>query len=69
MALARSAQGASYRRRRITSCRLVAYRSIQPLAGEKLERQVLSQAGQQGLKALPPDVADYIDWLKRERGI
>jgi membrane protein required for colicin V production len=31
-------------------------------------RPILSQAGQQGLKSLPPDVADYIDRLKRERG-
>jgi membrane protein required for colicin V production len=32
-------------------------------------RPVLSRAGQQGLQSLPPDVADYIDRLKRERGI
>ena len=32
-------------------------------------RPVLSQAGQQGLRALPPDVEAYIDRLKRERGI
>jgi membrane protein required for colicin V production len=31
-------------------------------------RPVLSQAGQAGLKSLPPDVADFIDRLKRERG-
>jgi hypothetical protein len=30
---------------------------------------VLSQAGQQGLRALPPDIEAYIDRLKRERGI
>jgi membrane protein required for colicin V production len=38
------------------------------LAGSQL-RPILSQAGQAGLKSLPPDVADYIDRLKRERGI
>ncbi len=38
------------------------------LTGSKL-RPILSSAGQQGLQALPPDVADYIDRLKRERGI
>ena len=32
-------------------------------------RPVLSKAGQQGLQSLPPDIADYIDRLKRERGI
>ena len=32
-------------------------------------RPVLSQAGQQGLRALPPDIEAYIDRLKRERGI
>jgi membrane protein required for colicin V production len=32
-------------------------------------RPMLSWAGQQGLKSLPPDVVDYIDRLKRERGI
>ena len=30
---------------------------------------VLSTAGQQGLRSLPPEVADYIDRLKRERGL
>jgi membrane protein required for colicin V production len=38
------------------------------LAGSQL-RPILSQAGQAGLKSLPPDVADTIDRLKRERGI
>jgi membrane protein required for colicin V production len=38
------------------------------LAGSQL-RPILSQAGQAGLKSLPPDIADYIDRLKRERGI
>jgi membrane protein required for colicin V production len=32
-------------------------------------RPVLSRAGQQGLQSLPPDIAEYIDRLKRERGI
>jgi membrane protein required for colicin V production len=38
------------------------------LAGSKL-RPLLSAAGQQGLQSLPPEVADTIDRLKRERGI
>lgn len=38
------------------------------LAGSRL-RPMLSMAGQQGVKSLPPDVTDYIDRLKRERGI
>lgn len=38
------------------------------LAGSKL-RPVLSQAGEQGLRKLPPDVAEFIDRLKRERGL
>jgi membrane protein required for colicin V production len=38
------------------------------LAGSQL-RPILSAAGQQGLQSLPPDVVDYIDRLKRERGI
>ena len=37
------------------------------LAGSRL-RPLLSMAGAQGLKTLPPDVADYIDRLKREPG-
>jgi membrane protein required for colicin V production len=32
-------------------------------------RPVLSRAGQAGLKSLPPDITNYIDKLKRERGI
>jgi membrane protein required for colicin V production len=32
-------------------------------------RPVLSRAGQQGLRSLPPDVEAYIDRLKRERGM
>jgi len=38
------------------------------LANSRL-RPILSMAGQQGLKSLPPDVADFIDRLKRERGL
>ena len=38
------------------------------LAGSKL-RPILSAAGRQGLRSLPPDVADYIDRLKHARGI
>lgn len=38
------------------------------LAGSRL-RPILSAAGQQGLQALPPDIVDAIDRLKRERGI
>ena len=38
------------------------------LIGSQL-RPILLQAGRQGLRSLPPDVADYIDRLKRERGI
>ena len=34
-----------------------------------LWRPVLSKAGQAGLKSLPPELTDYIDKLKRERGI
>ncbi len=32
-------------------------------------RPVLSQAGRQGLNSLPPEVEDYIDRLKRQRGL
>lgn len=32
-------------------------------------RPVLSQAGRQGLNALPPEVEQYIDRLKRQRGL
>ena len=38
------------------------------LRGSQL-RPILSEAGRQGLRSLPPDVTDYIDRLKRERGI
>ncbi len=36
---------------------------------ESTLRPVLSQAGRQGLRQLPPDVTDYIDRMKRERGL
>jgi len=32
-------------------------------------RPALSQAGQQGLRSLPPEVAETIDRIKRERGL
>ena len=32
-------------------------------------RPLLSVAGQQGVKKLPPDIIAYIDRLKQERGI
>jgi membrane protein required for colicin V production len=32
-------------------------------------RPVLSAAGRQGLRALPPNVIAYIDQLKRKRGL
>jgi membrane protein required for colicin V production len=38
------------------------------LAGSRL-RPVLSAAGASGLHSLPPDVSDYIDRLKRNRGL
>lgn len=38
------------------------------LRGSQL-RPILSEAGKQGLRTLPPDITDYIDRLKRERGI
>ncbi len=38
------------------------------LAGSHL-RPILSQAGRAGLRSLPPDVAAFIDRLKRQRGI
>ena len=38
------------------------------LAGSKL-RPYLSAVGQKGLQSLPPEVEDYIDRLKRERGL
>jgi membrane protein required for colicin V production len=38
------------------------------LAGSQL-RPLLSAAGQRGLQSLPPDIEDYIDRVKRERGI
>ena len=38
------------------------------LAGSQL-RPLLSEAGQRGLKSLPPDVVAYIDRLKKDRRI
>ena len=38
------------------------------LVGSRL-RPILSEAGRQGLRKLPPDVEDYIDRLKHERGL
>ena len=38
------------------------------LVGSTL-RPILSAAGQQGLRSLPPDVTEYIDRLKREQGL
>jgi membrane protein required for colicin V production len=45
-----------------------ADRQPQFLAGSQL-RPYLSAAGQKGLQSLPPEVEDYIDRLKRERGL
>jgi len=44
--------------------------NLQPefLAGSRL-RPLLSVAGQQGVKTLPPEIATYIDRLKQQRGI
>lgn len=38
------------------------------LAQSKL-RPILSEAGRQGLRQLPPDVTEFIDRVKRERGL
>ncbi len=38
------------------------------LAGSKL-RPYLSAAGQKGLQTLPPEIEDYIDRVKRDRGL
>jgi membrane protein required for colicin V production len=38
------------------------------LTGSRL-RPVLSAAGQEGLRKLPPDVTNFIDRMKRERGL
>lgn len=38
------------------------------LVGSQL-RPYLSAAGQKGLQTLPPDIADYIDRVKRDRGL
>jgi membrane protein required for colicin V production len=43
---------------------------LQPpfLTGSRL-KPTLSEAGQKGLKSLPPEITGYIDRLKRERGL
>jgi membrane protein required for colicin V production len=38
------------------------------LAGSRL-RPYLSEAGRRGLQSLPPEIEDYIDRVKRERGL
>jgi membrane protein required for colicin V production len=40
-----------------------------PFLAQSRLRPYLSAAGQKGLQSLPPEVEDYIDRLKRERGI
>jgi membrane protein required for colicin V production len=40
-----------------------------PFLADSRLRPMLSLAGHAGLKSLPPDVAEFIDQLKRERGI
>ena len=47
---------------------LPADRQPSYLVGSRL-RPLLSAAGQMGLKSLPPDIAAYVDRLKRERRI
>ena len=44
--------------------------NVQPpwLTQSKL-RPYLSEAGQRGLKSLPPDVMEYIDRINKERGL
>jgi membrane protein required for colicin V production len=45
-----------------------ADRQPQFLIGSRL-RPYLSEAGRRGLQSLPPEIEDYIDRLKRERGL
>jgi membrane protein required for colicin V production len=40
-----------------------------PFFAQSKLRPILSEAGQQGLRKMPPDVTDFIDRLKRERGL
>jgi membrane protein required for colicin V production len=40
-----------------------------PFLAQSRLRPYLSAAGQKGLQSLPPEIEDYIDRLKRERGI
>ncbi len=52
----------------VTDRIIPADREPEFLKGSRL-RPILSAAGQRGLKSLPPDVAAYIDRLKREQRI
>ena len=49
--------------------RIIPPRAEPAWLSESRLRPVLSAAGRQGLRALPPDVVDYIDRLKRQRGL
>lgn len=49
--------------------RIIPLNRQPPFLADSRLRPILSRAGQQGLKSLPPDVADFIDQLKRQRGI
>ena len=40
-----------------------------PWLSQSRLRPLLSAAGRQGLRVLPPDVMGYIDRLKKQRGI
>jgi membrane protein required for colicin V production len=40
-----------------------------PFLTDSRLRPLLSAAGQKGMQSLPPEIEDYIDRLKRERGI
>jgi membrane protein required for colicin V production len=48
--------------------RIIPPRAEPAWLSESRLRPMLSAAGRQGLRALPPDVVDYIDRLKRQRG-
>ena len=49
--------------------RIIPANSQPAFLAESRLRPILSVAGQQGVKSLPPEVAGYIDRLKQERGI
>ena len=49
--------------------RIIPPSRLPPFLAESRLRPILSVAGQQGLKSLPPDVANLIDQLKKERRI